>query len=61
MYVTSAMDTWKAKQLKTYRKIDPNTRRKYCAKQKEEWNAMTAEAKEPFEKISRGTRTSDKH
>jgi hypothetical protein len=53
MYVTSAMDTWKAKQLKTYGKIDPNARCEYCAKQKEEWNAMTAEAKEPFEKISR--------
>jgi hypothetical protein len=56
MYVTSAMDTWKEKQLKTYGKIDPTARQEHCAKKKGDWNAMSAEEKEPFEKIAR-----DKH
>ena len=53
MYVMSAMDIWKAKQLKTYGKIDLTVKREYCSKKKEEWTVMTAEAKEPFEKIAR--------
>ena len=56
MYVTSAMDTWKEKQLKTYGKIDAKARREHCAKKKEDWNKLSVEEKEPFEKIAR-----DKH
>ncbi len=53
MYVMSAMNLWKEKQRKTYGKIDLNVKREYCAKTKEEWKVMTAEEKEPFEKIAR--------
>jgi hypothetical protein len=56
MYVTSAMDVWKEKQLKTYGKIDAKARREHCAKKKEDWNALSVDEKEPFEKIAR-----DKH
>jgi hypothetical protein len=44
MYVT---------QRKTYGKIDLSVKREYCEKKKEEWKVMTAEEKEPFEKIAR--------
>jgi hypothetical protein len=57
MYVTSAMDTWNDKQLKiSYGKIDPKASREHCAKKEKDWNALSAEEKEPFENIVR-----DKH
>jgi hypothetical protein len=56
MYVISSMDTWKDKQLKTYGKIVPTARLEHCAKKKGDWNDLSVEEKEPFEKIAR-----DKH
>ncbi len=41
MYVTSAMDTWKEKQRKTYGKIELSVKREYCAKKKLEWQMMS--------------------
>jgi hypothetical protein len=53
MFVMSAMDVWKEKQNKTYGKIDLDVKRKYCEEKKNEWKVMTAEEKEPFDKIAR--------
>ncbi len=53
MYVTSAMDNWKDKQRKTNGITDLKVKRECCAKKKDEWQAMTAEEKAPFEKIAR--------
>ncbi len=53
MYVTSAMDTWKEKQRKTYGTIDLQVKREYCAKKKQKWEVMTAEEITFFDKIAR--------
>ena len=53
MYVSSAMDIWKAKQLKTYGEIKLKDKREYCASKKLEFNKLPDDQKVPFEKLAR--------
>jgi hypothetical protein len=53
MYVTSAMDVWKAKQMKTYGEIKLKAKQEYCAKTKQAFHNLTEDEKVPFEKLAR--------
>jgi hypothetical protein len=53
MYVTSAMDVWKAKQLKNYGEIRLKAKQEYCVKKKQVFHNLTGDEKAPFEKLAR--------
>jgi hypothetical protein len=53
MFVTSAIDIWKAKQIKTYGEINLKDKREYCATKKREFNQSPENQKAPFEKLAR--------
>ena len=53
MFVTSAMDIWKAKQLKTYGEINATAKKDFCASKKLKFQKLSNDEKAPFEKLAR--------